>query len=73
MTPLLAGGILCAGFAWYLSRWPDPLFRSLGYALPFLHFGGGFAVGRGVPRVAWALLVPHALVALYLAAIVLSQ
>ena len=70
---LIWGAILCAGFAWYLSRWPNPVFKILGYALPLLHMGGGIAVRKRRYWIAWILLLPHALIALYLAGVVLSQ
>lgn len=70
---LLGGAVLSAGFAWYLSGSPNPVFHTLGYALPFLHLGGALAVRSRLPWIAWILLIPHALIAFYLGMAVLSQ
>ncbi len=70
---LVGGGVLCVGFAWYLTGWPNPFMKALGYALPFLHIGAGIAVRRRTLWIAWTLLLPHALIALVLSVIVLTQ
>lgn len=70
---MIGGAALSLGFAWYLTGWPPQVLRTLGYALPFLHLGGGVAVWRGMPWVAWVLLLPHVLIASWLAAMVLTQ
>lgn len=71
----IAGSVLVTGFSWlYLRGWPLPMMNFLGYVLPFTHLVTALAVQvRMAPWVAWLMLVPHAGVAAYLAAIVLSQ
>lgn len=69
----LVAALLCVGFAWYLTGWPNPLIKALGYALPLLHIGGGIAVRRGTRGIAWTLLLPHLLIALFLGVVVLTQ
>lgn len=70
---LIGGAVLVLGFAWYLSAWPLPIAKALGYALPFLHVGAAVAVQRGNTTIAWLLLLPHAAVAAVLGFIVLTQ
>lgn len=72
---VIAGSVLVTGFSWlYLSGWPQPTLKLLGYVLPFTHLAAALAVRlRMAPWVAWLMLVPHAGVAAYLAVIVLSQ
>jgi hypothetical protein len=69
---LYAGAVLSLAFAWYLSSWRAPV-GPLGLLLPMLHLFGAVAVYRGKPVLAWALLIPHAALALWLAVLVLSQ
>lgn len=70
---LLAGAVLCLGFAWYLRAWPNVVFDILGYALPLTHLLGALAVSRQRAWLAWPLILPHAGIAAYLGAVVLSQ
>jgi hypothetical protein len=70
---LLWGAVLSIGFSWYLTGWVSPLIKTAGYLLPLLHLSGAVAVRREQYRIAWAMLLPHAAVALFLAVVVLSQ
>ncbi|HYF94544.1 MAG TPA: hypothetical protein VD969_20185 [Symbiobacteriaceae bacterium] len=70
---LVAGAITCLGFAWYVQAWPNPVFNAIGYSLPLTHLLGAWAVRRRNAWLAWPLLLPHAGMATYLAAAVLSQ
>jgi hypothetical protein len=69
----MVGALLSTGFAWYLGQWPNPFVSAVGFALPFLHLGGAVAVIWRRPWIAWALLSPHAAIALLLSVVVLSQ
>jgi len=66
------GAVYCLGFAWYVSGSPLLPFQVVGLTLPLQHLAGAWAVSRGKPW-AWLFLLPHAMVAAYLAAAVLSQ
>ncbi|HWI61977.1 MAG TPA: hypothetical protein VNT75_09075 [Symbiobacteriaceae bacterium] len=70
---LVAGAVLCLGFAWYLTAWPLMGFQVIGYSLPVTHLAGALAVQRHRAWLAWPLLLPHAGIASYLAAVVVSQ
>lgn len=70
---LIGGAFLSVGFAFYLTMWPILVVSSVGYTLPFLHLGGAVALHFRKPWIAWSLLSPHALMALFLAAVVLIQ
>lgn len=69
---LIIGSVLITGFALlYLRGWP--MFRTVAYLLPLLHLVGALAVQRKMGWLAWLCLLPHALVAMFLGAAVLSQ
>lgn len=71
-TMLVIGAVLVSGFAWlYLLSWP--MFRGVAYLLPLLHLAGAYAVQRRRRWIACLCLLPHAFVAIYLGAMVLSQ
>ncbi|HLO03850.1 MAG TPA: hypothetical protein VK191_12145 [Symbiobacteriaceae bacterium] len=70
---LIGGAILSTGFGLYLMLGANLWFSALGFALPLLHLGGAAAVRRQRTGLAWLLLVPHALIAPFLAMVVLSQ
>ncbi|HYG57260.1 MAG TPA: hypothetical protein VD902_04265 [Symbiobacteriaceae bacterium] len=70
---LVLGAVLSLGFAWYLTAWPNVVFDVVGYSLPLTHLAGALAVNRKMRWLAAILLIPHAAIAAYLAAVVLSQ
>ncbi len=70
-TLVLVGAVVGMPFAWYLSMTPAGLY--IGPLLPVLQLGAAYAVLRQRQRVAWLLLVPVGVVAVYLAYAVIWQ
>jgi hypothetical protein len=68
---LVAGGLVCAPFALYLSGFP--VFRFIALLLPFFQFGAAWAVHAKRKYLAWILLLPMIGVSVFLAIIVLTQ
>lgn len=69
----VAGAVLTLGFAWYLRAWPSVIFDVLGYSLPLLHLAAAWAIHRRKSWIAWAVLLPHGCIAVYLGMAVLSS
>ncbi|MDD3654134.1 MAG: hypothetical protein PHO01_08130 [Desulfotomaculaceae bacterium] len=70
---LIAGAILSLGFAVYLIGLPPIIFKIAGFLLPALHIAAMFFVRAGESRKAGILLLPQAVVAVYLGIIVFTQ
>jgi hypothetical protein len=68
---LVAGGVICAPFALYLSGYPA--FRFIALLLPLFQFGAAWAVHKNQKVLAWILLLPLVTVSGFLAYVVLSQ
>ena len=68
---LVAGGLVCAPFALYISGYP--FFHNATLLLPFFQFGAAWAVHTKRMALAWVLLLPLVSVSIILAIIVLSQ
>ena len=65
---LVAAGIVCIPFTYYLSG-----YRMPAVILPFFQFGSAYAVTRQKNLLAWLLIVPIVVIAILLAYIVLTQ
>jgi hypothetical protein len=68
---LVASGLVCIPFAWYLSGYPAV--RSVAILLPVFQFGSAWAVLARKMKLAWLLLAPVAIVTIGLAVLVLTQ
>jgi hypothetical protein len=66
---LMAAGIVCIPFAYYVSNG----FRSPLLLLPVCELGAAYALMRGFNRIAWLLIAPLLIVAALLAYTVLTQ
>ncbi len=66
---LFIAGVALMLFTYYLSNG----LRNPFIALPLFQFASAFAVRRGNMRLAWLLLLPLLIVALWLAFVVLTQ
>ena len=66
---LIAAGIVCLPFTYYISAG----FRSPAILLPVFEFGAAFAITRQWRLITWLLISPLILVAIYLAYAVLTQ
>jgi hypothetical protein len=67
-TLLVAAGIVCIPFTYYLSG-----FRTPAVILPLFQFGSAFAVNRQKTLLAWLLIAPMIILAVMLAYAVLTQ
>ena len=65
---LIASGIVCIPFTYYLSG-----FRTPAIVLPFFQFGSAFAIRRQRNSLAWLLITPLVIIAGLLAYVVLTQ
>ena len=65
---LVAAGIVCIPFTYYLSGYRTPV-----VILPFFQFGSAYAIRHQKSLLAWLLIVPLVMIALVLAYIVLTQ
>ena len=65
---LVAAGIVCIPFSYYLSG-----YRTLAVTLPIFQFGSAYAITRQKSLLAWLLIVPIVIIAVVLAYIVLTQ
>ena len=65
---LVAAGIVCIPFTYYLSG-----YRAPAVILPFFQFGSAYAITRQQNLLAWLLIVPLIVIAVVLAYIVLTQ
>ena len=65
---LIAAGIVCIPFTYYLSG-----IRTPAVVLPLFQFGSAYAVRREKNVLAWLLLVPLIVIAVLLAYLVLTQ
>jgi hypothetical protein len=65
---LIAAGIVCIPFSYYLSG-----IRTPAVVLPLLQFGSAYAIRRQKNVLAWLLLVPLVVIAVLLAYLVLTQ
>lgn len=68
---LVVGALLCAPFAWYLSRYQS--LCSLAILLPLFQIGAAVALWKDRKWLAWAFLAPLALAIIGLAYLVLAQ
>ena len=65
---LVTAGVIALPFAAYLTAAGAP-----GLLLPVFHFGSAYAVRREKNRIAWLLIAPMMILALFLAYAVLTQ
>ena len=65
---LIAAGVVCIPFTYYLSG-----YRLPAVVLPFFQFGSAYAITRQKSLLAWLLIVPLIVVAVVLAYVVLTQ
>jgi hypothetical protein len=65
---LVAAGIVCIPFTYYLSGYQVPA-----VILPFFQFGSAYAITRQKNLLAWLLIIPLIVIAIVLAYIVLTQ
>jgi hypothetical protein len=65
---LVAAGIVCIPFTYYLSG-----YRTPAVILPFFQFSSAYAITRQQNLLAWLLIVPLIVIAVVLAYIVLTQ
>ena len=65
---LVIAGVIAIPFAAYLTAAGVP-----GLLLPVFHFGSAYAVKREKTLIAWLLIVPMIIVAIFLAYAVLTQ
>lgn len=65
---LVAAGIVCIPFTYYLSG-----FRTPAVILPLFQFGSAYAITRRRNLLAWLLIVPIIVIAVVLAYVVLTQ
>ena len=68
---LVAGGLLCAPFSFYLYGFTT--LRYFAFLLPFFQFGAAWAVKVERKALAWILLLPLVIVMAVLATMVLAQ
>lgn len=66
---LIAAGIVCIPFTYYVSNG----FRTPLILLPVCELGAAYALMRGFNRIAWLLIAPLLIVAVFLAYTVLKQ
>jgi ABC-type phosphate transport system permease subunit len=66
---LIAAGIVCIPFTYYVSNG----FRSALILLPVCEFGAAYALMHRFNRIAWLLIAPLLIVAVFLAYTVLRQ
>jgi hypothetical protein len=66
---LIAAGIVCIPFTFYVSNG----FRTPLILLPVCELGAAYALMRGFNRIAWLLIAPLLIVAVFLAYTVLKQ
>jgi hypothetical protein len=67
-TLLVAAGIVCIPFTYYLSG-----FHTAAVILPLFQFGSALAVTRRKNSIAWLLITPIVIIAVVLAYVVLTQ
>lgn len=65
---LIAAGIVCIPFTYYLSG-----IRTPAVVLPLFQFGSAYAITRQKNVLAWLLLAPLVVIAVLLAYLVLTQ
>ena len=65
---LVAAGIVCIPFTYYLSG-----YGMLAVFLPIFQFGSAYAVTRQQSLLAWLLILPLIVIAIILAYVVLTQ
>jgi hypothetical protein len=65
---LVAAGIVCIPFAYYLSG-----IRTPAVLLPLFQFGSAYAITHKKIGIAWLLLAPLVMIAVVLAYLVLTQ
>jgi len=65
---LVAAGIVCLPFTYYLSG-----FRTPAAILPLFQFGSAYAIARRQTLLAWLLILPIIVIAAVLAYAVLTQ
>lgn len=65
---LIAAGVVCIPFTYYLSG-----YRTSAVILPLFQFGSAYAITRQKNLLAWLLVVPLVVVAALLAYVVLTQ
>lgn len=65
---LVAAGIVCIPFTYYLSG-----FRTPAVILPLFQFGSAYAIRREKNLIAWLLIAPLVIIAVILAYVVLTQ
>jgi hypothetical protein len=65
---LVAAGIVCIPFTYYLSG-----FRTPAVILPLFQFGSAYAIRREKNLIAWLLIAPLVIIAVILAFVVLTQ
>src|SRR5215210_5106129 len=68
---LVLGALLVVPFAWYLSK--TPLFRTIGFCVPLFLLSAAYVFSRGRRRAAELLLLPVAIIVVWLAVTVLAQ
>lgn len=68
---LVVGGVVAIPFSWYLSGFPA--IRSPAILLPLFQFGSAAALWYEKRLLAWLLLLPLALIIVFLAIVVFSQ
>ena len=66
---LIAAGIVCIPFTYYISNG----FRTAAVILPLFHFGAAYLIRRQNQRLAWLLIAPMIILAALLAYYVLTQ
>jgi hypothetical protein len=66
---LVVAGVALLPFTYYLSNG----LRNPLVVMPLFQFASAFAISRGNNRLAWLLLAPFLIVALWLAVVVLTQ
>jgi hypothetical protein len=65
---LVAAGIVCIPFTYYLSE-----YSPLAVILPLFQFGSAYAIARQKDLIAWLLMAPLPVIAVGLAYAVLTQ
>ncbi len=68
----VAGALYSAGFALYLIALPALIFKLAGFSIPLLHLAVMVLVRRGRRIIAGLLLLPHAVIAIYLLFLLVS-
>lgn len=66
---LIASGVVCMPFTYYVSNG----FRTPVLLLPLFQFGSAYAVRRQKDLIAWVLIAPIIVIAVFLAYAVLTQ